>query len=73
MKPILTLKKVPNPVVPNPYGFERIHVLQFNYDGKGGALIRYNDEKHIEATSGVDLQMILTGEPYSGQRWYRPA
>lgn len=72
MKSILTLKKVPNPKVHNPYGFERIHVLQFNYDGKGSALLRYDNNKDLEDLSGVDLQMILTGEPYTGQRWYRP-
>lgn len=72
LKPILTLKKVPNPKVHNPYGFERIEILHFNFDGKGGALIRFDDEKDLQCLYGEDLQMILQGEPYSGQRWYRP-
>ena len=71
-KSILTLKKVPRPVVHNPYGFERIQVLQFNYDGKGGALVRFDNGKDLECLFGSDLEMILLGEPYSGQRWYRP-
>jgi hypothetical protein len=72
MKSILTLKKVPNPKVHNPYGFERIHVPQFSYDEKGSALLRYDNNKDLEDLSGVDLQMILTGEPYTGQLSYRP-
>jgi hypothetical protein len=72
MKPILTLKMVPNPAVPNPYPWKRIHVLQFNFDGRGSALLRYDDKEDLEVHAERDVTFILMGDPYSGQRWYRP-
>ncbi len=72
MKPILTLKKVPNPKVHNPYGFERIHILHFNIDGKGTAIVCHDDEKDLQMYHGEDLNCILFGEPCTGQIWYRP-
>lgn len=71
-KPILTMRAVPNPPSHNSYGYERIHFLQFNYDGKGTALVRFDNEPDLWDFGGSDLKMILLGDPMNGDRWYRP-
>jgi len=40
MQPIIVLKKINDNG--NAYGFDKIEILQFNYDAKGGAIIRYD-------------------------------
>lgn len=72
IKPILTMRILPNPESHNFYGFKRVDVIQFNYDGKGSALLRIDNRNELEAFYGEDLYMILMGDPSSGVRWYRP-
>ena len=56
----------------NVFGHDTIEILVFNYDGKGGAIVRYDGEQEIVRLFGVDLDHVLFGDPGSGDRWYRP-
>ena len=73
--PILILRKIRGSNTadePNPYGYGTIQIWQFNYDGKGAALVTYDNETELDSISGEDLDYILCGDPGSGHRWYRP-
>lgn len=72
MKPILTMKAVANPAVRNPYAFDRIHFLAFNYDGRGSALVRYDNRAALDTHSEAAVTMILVGDPGSGAIWFLP-
>ena len=71
-RPILTLKKTTEE--DNPYGYDCIEFLVFNYDGKGGALTRCDGEFRGYVLADVD--QILFGERHDGERftgqWYEP-
>lgn len=54
----------------NVYGHDTIEILVFNYDGKGGAIVRYDGKEEIDSLSGADLDYVLFGHPVSGDRWY---
>ena len=71
--PILSLFADPKAdlVETNIYGFKRIDVWCFNYDGKGSALITTDDDPEFSSWGGDDLYNILCGDPASGTRWYR--
>ena len=69
MKPLIRLKKTRAP--DNVYGHDQIEVLHFNYDGKGGAIVRYGKGRDLESIAKGDLDLILFGDPRSGVRWYR--
>lgn len=73
-EPILTLEMIPgsSELQHNVYGFEHIHIWCFNYDGKGAAIITFDDEDELNSLFGKDLDYILFGDPGSGVRWYRP-
>lgn len=55
----------------NFYGYERIDIWCFNYDGKGSALITTNGDQEFMSWDGDDLYNILCGDPETGVRWYR--
>lgn len=71
-EPILTLRmdRDAGKIQPNPYGYERIHIWCFNYDGKGGAIATFDEATEFESIYGNDLDYILFGDPGSGIRWY---
>jgi hypothetical protein len=73
--PILILEQIPGSDTsdePNVYGYEAILIWQFNFDGKGTALVSHDDDAELNFYSGEDLEYILFGDPGSGHRWYRP-
>lgn len=55
----------------NIYGYGRIDIWCFNFDGKGSALITRDDDHEFSSMGGDDLYNILCGEPADGIRWYR--
>jgi hypothetical protein len=59
MTPVLTLLKVRDDG--NIYGWDRIHILHFNFDGNGAALVRYDDEQDLNRLEPGDLECILFG------------
>lgn len=71
MKPILTLKQVPKARSTNPYGWKKIHFLQFNFDGRGGAIARHDNAKDLHIYGLKDVEAILEGDS-RGERWYQP-
>lgn len=73
-KPILTLEIIPesNEIQQNVFGYERISIYHFNYDGKGSAIASFDDNDELESIGNIDLDEILFGDAGSGIRWYRP-
>ena len=67
--PILKLKQVKE----NAYGYERIDIVHFNFDGEGSALVYcyHEKEKHLASFRGKDLYRILIGDPGSGDIYYK--
>ena len=63
MTPLLTMIMAPESRKHNHIGFDRIDVLQFNYDGEGGMLCRVFYEKDSYPTlvvfSGEDRDAVL--------------
>jgi hypothetical protein len=57
MKPLLTAKKIKDEG--NAWGYKVIEILMFNYDGKGGALVRNDGELGSYVLS--DVHGILFG------------
>jgi len=72
MKPILTLVKIPETEDSNCYGYNKIHIYAFNFDGKGGALVSHDDEVGFGSYYGQDLRNLLCGSSADGTLWYRP-
>ena len=72
MKPILTLVKNPETDDSNCYGYDKIHIYVFNFDGKGGALVSHDDDVGFSTYFGRDLYNLLCGSPVDGTRWYQP-
>jgi hypothetical protein len=75
INPILILEQIAGSDTsdePNVYGYETIRILVFNFDGRGTALVSYDDNAELDSISGADLDYILLGNPGSGHRWYRP-
>ncbi len=70
LRSIVSLKKVSDEG--NAYGFEFVHILAFNYDGKGGTIVRHDDEQELDYCHGNDLDRILFGDPGTGHRCYMP-
>ena len=56
----------------NAYGFQEIHIYEFNIDGEGSALISHDDQQALEYCHKNDLLLILCGDPEQGTRWYQP-
>lgn len=69
MKPLMTLKKTK--AKGNPYGYKQIAILALNYDGKGGALVRWDRNPDLESLSVEDLDVVLLGDSGTGTRYYR--
>ena len=69
MKPIIVLKKIRD--VGNAYGFSKIEIIQFNYNGAGDAIVR-NDGAELDSMGKPDLDLVLFGDPGTGDRWYAP-
>jgi hypothetical protein len=63
MKPLITLIKNTEPAAldANAYGYDKIHFLHFNYDGKGSALVTHDDDLAIDSYIAVDVENILFG------------
>lgn len=63
MKPILTLIKNTDEeaLEANVYGYEKIHFLQFNFDGKGSALVTHDDDPKLDSYCAIDVSHILFG------------
>jgi hypothetical protein len=73
--PILILEEIPGSDTsdaPNVYGYKTIQILAFNFDGRGSALVSFDDDAELDSISSVDLNYILFGDLGSGHRWYRP-
>ena len=72
-EPIISLVADPkaNLIQPNVYGYDRIDIWCFNYDGQGTALITTDDDPEFTGLHRMDLDEILFGEPVDGVRWYR--
>lgn len=52
----------------NPYGYDRIDVLVFNYDG-GGSALAFSDGE-LDSYAECDISTIMLGNPYTGDRYY---
>lgn len=75
INPVLILEQIPESDIsarPNPYGYGTIRIWQFNFDGRGTALVSYDDDAELDSCSDEDLQYILFGNPENGHRWYSP-
>jgi hypothetical protein len=55
----------------NVFGYARIDIWCFNFDGKGTALVTWDDDAEFSALGSDDLHAILCGDAESGTRWYR--
>ncbi len=75
-QPILILKEIPGSSTPKHHnvfeGYETIRIWHFNYDGKGSAIVSYDDEEELNMMAEGDLYMVMCGDPGSGHRWYKP-
>ena len=69
MTPIIVLKKISDDG--NAYGFGKIEIIQFNYNGNGDAIVRH-DGGQLESLGKQDLDLVLFGDPGNGDRWYAP-
>ncbi|HQU80640.1 MAG TPA: hypothetical protein PLU47_14355 [Azonexus sp.] len=72
MKPILTLVKNPETDDRNYFGFDKIHIYAFNFDGEGGALVSHDNEPGFSSYHGRDLHNLLCGHAVDGTRLYLP-
>lgn len=72
MKPILTLVKNPETDDCNYFGFDKIHIYAFNFDGKGAALVSHDDEVGFDCYYGQDLMALLCGNAVDGTLLYLP-
>ena len=54
----------------NPYGFEKIHFWELNYDGRGSALVSHDDEADLDSYNLIDVNEILLGNAGHGTRHY---
>lgn len=63
MKPILTLIRnaAEEALAADVYGYEKIHFLQFNFDGKGSALVTHDDDPKLDSYCAIDVNQILFG------------
>jgi hypothetical protein len=71
-EPILTFEMIPESSEHNVLGFEHIHIWCFNYDGKGAALVTYDDKDEFDSLHGRDLDGLLFGNLESDVLCYRP-
>lgn len=73
MQPLMVLERTEKD--DNPLGWDRIELLAFNVDGKGGALVRVRDDDgspSLRVISGEDdLYTMTTGDPGDLQPFYR--
>ena len=53
----------------NVYGFEVIEILGFNYDGEGSSIGKFDGD--LQSIHINDLELIMFGDPGSGNKWYR--
>lgn len=52
----------------NIYKFNIIEFIQFNYDGKGSAIVKYDGE--LMTCKIGDVNQIMFGNAGAGERWY---
>jgi hypothetical protein len=71
-KPLVTMVEIAEVADRNPYGWKEIHIYAFNVDGRGFALVSYDDELQFDYCHTHDIGIILAGDPGDGWRWYRP-
>lgn len=64
------LKLIKTELPNNPYGFNIIEFIAFNYDGKGHALIRADGEIMFLHKADLDVILMLEEE---GSLWYMEA
>jgi len=55
----------------NVLGHDKIEIVEFNYDGNGSALVRWDSDPDLDSLGGEDLDLVLFGDPGSGTRFYR--
>ena len=55
----------------NVLGHDKIEIVEFNYDGKGSALVRWDSDPDLSSLQGEELDLVLFGDPGSGTRFYR--
>ncbi len=53
----------------NVYGFDLIEIIKFNYDGKGSALVK--EDGALGSIHRNDLDIIMLGDPGSGEKYYQ--
>ncbi len=54
--------------VGNVYEFDIIEFIEFNYDGKGSAIVKNDGE--LMTYKLVDVNQIMFGVPGTGEKWY---
>jgi hypothetical protein len=69
MKILFRLEKISSDG--NAYGHDKIDIVSLNYDGDGSAIAINDDNGTLEHYALVDLEMILFGDPGTGDRWYK--
>lgn len=52
----------------NIYEFDIIEFIQFNYDGKGSAIVKNDGE--LMTYKLVDVNQIMFGHTGTGEKWY---
>ncbi len=57
----------------NAYGFNRIDIIALNYDGDWGAIARNDDSETLDYYALIDLELVMFGDPGTGERWYKVA
>ena len=55
----------------NPYGYDRIDVVAFNYDNRGSALALSDGQ--FDSYAECDISTIMFGHPGTGDRYYELA
>ena len=47
----------------NALGWEKIEIIQFNYDGKGNHVVRFDDNNYLDSLVGdIDIALFGTAE-----------
>ena len=49
-------------------GFDIIEFIQFNYDGKGSAIVKNDGD--LGAYKLIDVNQIMFGHAGTGEKWY---
>lgn len=64
LKPLIVLEKIPEKDDENIYGFDKVTIWYFNYDGQGNALVTFDDDENFNLLGKGDLDGVLFGVDY---------